>query len=480
MNDTKQIEALKSLADAAKERSRPGKRVFVASVRVSPGAYLVVSSVLTFSAGLLLRSEQDGWALLAIVVAWTLLPGLALTDKIAFDGKSLVRRGVMPFLLQLVSGRRQQLSVAEVERVDTNAVRTLRRGGRVHYRYRSQITGRGTGFVFASGGRRYRKMVQRLFPLIHDDKIDLRTRELRDYLCDPKSINRDLDWLKLAPSDVLDNATAEIKLGGKREHREHVEEQSDAHGISPSDVERAILLRELGNKLRIAGRLREAGEAFRRALNVLPRDGRLIYDFARLLRSQASARGDARLLSRARAALRLSAMRADEDAALLSLIGEGFLECNEASRAERSFQRAIELEPRTFRARLGLADVALRNGKLAHVIHQYRDAAHETSEKALVRYARREADYYLSLNDDDDYLSAELSRINWLQTLTRVRRLAARVTNASTLVALIGTYADQAIAGIGWALASSSLVAWLSSLLAGRLLSARRKPRPID
>jgi Tfp pilus assembly protein PilF len=320
-------------------------------------------------------------------------------------------------------------------------------------------------------------MVGQLFPLIHDDKIDLRTRELRDYLCEPKSLDRELGWLKLAPSDVLDNATAEFKLGGKSER---ADENLDAHDISPSDVQRAIMLRQLGNKLRIAGRLREAGEAFRRALNVLPRDGRLIYDFARLLRSQASARGDARLLSRARAALRLSAMRADEDAALLSLIGEGFLECNEAARAERSFQRAIELEPRTFRARLGLADVALRNGKLAHVIHQYRDAAYEASEKALVRYARREADYYVRLNDDDDYLSAELSRINWLQTLTRVRRLTARVTNASVLVALIGTYADQAIAGIGWAVASSSLVAWLASLLGGRLLSARRKPRPID
>jgi len=477
MNDTKQMEALKSLADAAEERSRPGRRVCVASVRASPGAYLIVSSLLTFSAGLLLRSEQDGWALLAIVVAWTLLPALALTDKIAFDGQSLVRRGVVPFILQLISGRRHQLSLAEVERVDTNAVRTLRRGGRVRYRYRSQITGRGTGFVFASGGRRYREMVQLLFPLIHDDKIDLRTRELRDYLCDPKSLNRELDSLKLAPSDVLDNATAEFKLGGKREH---VEEQSDAHEITPGDVERAILLRQLGNKLRIAGRLREAGEAFRRALNVLPRDGRLIYDFARLLRSQASARGDARLLSRARAALRLSARRADEDAALMSLIGEGFLECNEAALAERSFQRAIELEPRTFRARLGLADVALRNGKLAHVIHQYRDAAHQASEKALIRYARREADYYVRLNDDDDYLSAELSRINWLQTLTRGRLLAARVTNGSILVALIGTYADQAIAGVGWALASSSLVAWLGSLLAGKFLSARRKPRPID
>ncbi len=230
MNDTKQIEALKSLADATKESSRPEKRVWVASVRVSPGAYLVVSSVLTFFAGLLLRSEHDGWALLAIVVAWMLLPALAMTDKIVFDGQSLVRRGVVPFMFQLISGRKHQLSVAEVERVDTSTVRTLRRGGRVRYRYRSQITGRGTGFVFASGGRRYREMVQRLFPLIHDDKIDLRTRELRDYLCDPKSLNRELDSLKLAPSDVLENATAEFKLGGKKDH---AEEPGDAHEISP-------------------------------------------------------------------------------------------------------------------------------------------------------------------------------------------------------------------------------------------------------
>lgn len=477
MNDTEQIEALKSLGDAAQSRSVPSKKVWVASVRVSAGGYLVASSVLTFAAGLLLRSEQDQWALLAVIVAWMLLPALAMTDKISFDGQSLVRRGIMPLIVQLISGRKQQLSIAEVERVDTNAVRTLRRGGRVRYRYRSQITGRGTGFVFASGGRRYREMVHRLFPLIHDDKIDLRTRELRDYLCDPKALNRELGRLKLASSDVLDNATAEFRLGGKKER---AAEQYDAHEISPGDVERALLLRQLGNKLRIAGRLREAGEAFRRALNVLPRDARLIYDFARLLRSQASARGDARLLSRARAALRLSAMRADEDAALLSVIGEGFLECNEAGRAERSFQRAIELEPRTFRARLGLADVALRNGKLAHVIHQYRDAAHEASEKALVRYARREADYYVRLNDDDDYLSAELSRINWLQTLTRVRRLAARATNASVLVALVGTYSELAFAGFAWAVATSSLLAWLISLLVGRFLSGRRKPESID
>ncbi|HAF15252.1 MAG TPA: hypothetical protein DCK99_16455 [Blastocatellia bacterium] len=126
---------------------------------------------------------------------------------------------------------------------------------------------------------------------------------------------------------------------------------------------------------------------------------------------------------------------------------------------------------------MGLANLALRDGKLAHVIHQYRDAARSASEKSLIGYARREGDYYARLNDDDDYLASELRRINWLQHSLRVRRLAARVTNASILVALIVPYIDPAVAGLCWSLASSSLVAWTTSLFAIRLLSGRRTPR---
>jgi hypothetical protein len=165
---------------------------------------------------------------------------------------------------------------------------------------------------------------------------------------------------------------------------------------------------------------------------------------------------------------------------LLSLIGESFLECGEVERAQRSFQRAIEFRDGSFRAHLGLADVALRSGKLAHVIHQYRDAAHATSEKAAMLYARREADYYARLNDDDSYLSAELRRISWLQSSMRVRRLAARVTNASILLALVGPYVDEAMGGIGWALASSSLLAWVSSLFLAKFFADRGNPKPVE
>lgn len=476
MNETEQIETLKALTEVARERQRPRKGLRLASVRVSPGSYLAAASVLTFGSALLLRSERDVLALVVVGVAWLVIPILALTDRIEFDGKFLVRRGPGSFLLKRIAGRQKPLSVPDFEKVDTQAVRTLRRGGRVRYRYRTQIVGKNTEFTFASGGRSYRQMVRLLFPLIHEDKLDLRTIELRDYLCEPKPLNREVQSLHLASADVLDDATLDFKLGGKR-HKLSDGTDEAATAAANIDGERAILLGQVGNKLRIAGRLNEAREAFRRALIVIPKDGRLIFQFARLLRSQASSLSDPKLLSRARAALRLSAMRAATQPELLSLVGESFLEWGETTRAQSSFQRAIDLEPRNFRARMGLANLALREGKLAHVIHQYRDAAGAASDKALTRHAGREGEYYARLNDDDDYLAAELRRINWLQHSLKVRRLAARVTNASILAALVVPYVDSGVAGLCWSLASSSLIAWISSLIAIRLFARRRTPR---
>lgn len=476
MNETEQIETLKALTEVVRERERPRKGLRLASVRVSPGSYLAAASVLTFGSALLLRSERDVLALVAVGVAWLVIPILALTDRIEFDGEFLVRRGPGPFLLKRIAGRQRPLSVPDFEKVDTQAVRTLRRGGRVRYRYRTQIVGKNTEFTFASGGRSYRQMVRQLFPLIHQDKLDLRTIELRDYLCEPKPLNREVQSLHLASADVLDDATLDFKLGGKR-HKLPDETDEAATAAANIDAKRAILLGQVGNKLRIAGRLNEAREAFRRALIVIPKDGRLIFQFARLLRSQASSLSDPKLLSRARAALRLSAMRAATQPELLAQVGESFLEWGETIRAQTSFQRAIDLEPRNFRARMGLANLALREGKLAHVIHQYRDAAGAASDKALTRHAGREGEYYARLNDDDDYLAAELRRINWLQHSLKVRRLAARVTNASILAALVVPYVDSAVAGLCWSLASSSLIAWISSLIAIKLFARRRAPR---
>ena len=456
MSEPKELNSLPALAGVNDERERALKRPPIASVRVSPGPYLAVGCVLTFFAAMLLRAQYDALALLLVGVTWIVVPLFALTDRHVFDGSLLRRQGLLASLLHLLFGYRKQLAVDDFETVETQAVRTLRRGGSVRYRYRTQINGKGKQFVIISGGRDYRKMVRELFPLIHENKLDGRTRDLRDYLNDPNFLERKAQLSQLASSEILEVAESDFKLGGKAKGVLDVVPIAS----TPEDLERAHVLRRLGNELRVSGRLREASEAFRRALNVRPHGAWLIYDFARLLRSQASAQGDARLLSRARAALRLASIRAKSDLVLLPLIGESFLECGDARQARLALQKVVELDSGNFKARVGLADIALREGKLAHVIHHYQEAARVSSEQALARYARGEGEYYMQLNNDDDYLATELRRISWLQTVTRVRRLALRATNFSVLLALIGGFLDPFAASFGWSLASSALIIW--------------------
>lgn len=475
MSDHTQSAIPGAVVEAAQERiSQPERRTRLASVRVSPGGYLAVSCILTFAAALLVRAQYDLAALIAIALAWIVTPLLAFTDRISFDGHTLSRRGLIPLLVRLIKGRELRLGIEDIERVETSAVRTIRRNGRVRYRYRSEVSGRGISFIFASGGNAYRQMVRTLFPLLGYDKVDARSSELRDYLTDAHTLRLNLELLSIAPPDVLEGATSNLEHGAKKEVR-----HKRVEGVIPStiDVERGRLLRLAANELRAAGRLRESAEAFRRALLVIPHDGWLLYEFARFLRSQAGTARDARLLQRSRACLRLAARRAGDDAPLLSRIGESFYEYGELAQATRAFGRALELNSRAFRSEIGLAEVALRNGKLAHVIHHYDAAARIAPDEALARYARREAEYYARLNNDDDYLGAELRRIGWLQNLQRARRLAARMTLASIMLALAGPSFDEAIESIGWSLASSSLIAWLGVALISRYLTPRRKPR---
>lgn len=478
MNETAQSAIPGAVADAASERIAPPlKRARLASVRVSPGGYLAAACVFTFVATLLLRAQYDLASLLTVSLGWIITPTLALTDRISFDGQVLTRRGLIPLLFRFAKGYRLCLDIGEIERVETSAVRTLRRNGRVRYRYRSEIFGKGYSFVFSSGGNAYRQMVRTLFPLLGYDKVDARSSELRDYLTDSRTLRANIQLLRIASPDMLEGVADELDRNPKKETR-----QGRALGAEPSmiDVERGRLLRLAANELRAAGRLRESAEAFRRAFLVIPRDGWLLYEFARYLRSQAGASRDARLMGRSRACLRLAARRAGDDAPLLSRIGESFYEYGELAHASRAFERALELNPRAFRAEIGLAEVALRNGKLAHVVHHYDAAARIAPDEALARYARRESDYYARLNNDDDYLAAELRRIGWLQNLQRAKRLAARMTLASVMLALVGPSFDDAIESAGWSLASSSLIAWIGVSLVTQLLIHRGKAQTTE
>src|SRR5258705_5825840 len=118
MDESNQVQTLKALTEVARERERPRKAPRLARVRVSPGSYLAAASVLTFCSALLLRSEKDLLALGVLGFAWLIIPILAITDRIEFDGQFLIRRGPIPFLLAFI-GRQKELGIADFEKVDS-------------------------------------------------------------------------------------------------------------------------------------------------------------------------------------------------------------------------------------------------------------------------------------------------------------------------------------------------------------------------
>jgi len=114
------------------------------------------------------------------------------------------------------------------------------------------------------------------------------------------------------------------------------------------------------------------------------------------------------------------------------------------------------------------------------VIHHYNEAVRMAPDKSAARLARRESSYYSRLNNDEDYLAAELRRMNWLEGAGRIQRLTARVSFGALLIALVGSSVDQLVAGMGWALASSSIVGWSGALLIRKFLATRRRIEPRD
>jgi tetratricopeptide (TPR) repeat protein len=457
-----------ALTETTLTRAVPAKPKRIASVRTSPGGYFATAAILTFVSLILLRTHHDLAALALTTGTWTITPLLLLTDRLHFDGETLSRTGLVAIASRLLRAGGQQSTVSDIERVDVATLRTVRRAGSVRYRYRIEIAARDHSFAFSSGGANFRQMARSLLPLVADFKLDARALELRDHLRESKSVRAEARRLGIASASVLEQTAERTRNRIEKQRREAPDCET-----SLNEVERATVLRQSANELRIAGRLRQSGEAFRRALLISPREPWLIYEYARLLRSQASAFADARLLGRACAALRLAANRGRDDARLLERIAETFLEYADPVRAAKTFRAALELDQNAFRAQVGLAEVALIDGKLAHVIHHYNEAVRIAPDKAAARLVRREANYYTSLNNDEDYLAAELRRMNWLEGTNRVQRLAARVTFAALLIALVGPSINQVLAGLGWALASSSIIAWTGSLITKKFLSGR-------
>lgn len=439
------------------------------SIRVSPNSYFTALFLATFFSALLIYLEIDWAALTLFGLAWIFLPLFLWTDKITFDGRHLTRNGFLPRLWSAVNNSRVRLKISDIEQVETLALRALKRGGNVFYRYRTSVQGRDLRLAFASGGEDYRRMIQRLFVALPENVLDNRSIELRDYLKEPKETLMKAEFAQIPSADVLESSINEFQSGDKAARAKSRERE-----VGTKEIEKADYLRRLANELRLSGYLLQALETFRRALVLNPRNAWLIFDFARCLYSFAGAERNTKMEKKALAALRLAEKRADKDGELLARLGESYFQYGDWRRAQKVFQKAQDSAGESFRSVRGLAEIALREGKIAHVIHQFSTAQRLADAPALRRWTQNEAEYFARLNDDEDYMDLEINRVNMLETLERSKKTSLKIAFFGFPAILFGVVVfDDLVANVGWAVSSISLLIWIGLIMSQNLLSAR-------
>ncbi|MEJ7709542.1 MAG: hypothetical protein WKF84_06710 [Pyrinomonadaceae bacterium] len=147
------------------------------------------------------------------------------------------------------------------------------------------------------------------------------------------------------------------------------------------------------------------------------------------------------------------------------------------ARLRGCFSGRWKLSRTRFCASMGLAEIALRSAKLAHVVHHYGAAARTAPDAALTRFAQREADYYELLSNDEEYLDAEVKRISRLQNMQHTGRMAARVALAAAAFGGAFLFLDDQVAAAAWSLALAASIAWCGVAIGSKLLTNRSKLR---
>lgn len=461
MSDLQQTKPIDGDAIADKAHSDP------ISIRVSPHGYFSTLFLATFTAALMFYLELDLAGVLVFAAAWIFVPFFALNDRIAFDGRRLERTGLVPRLWSWLNTSRKRLKLSEIEQVETQSVRAIRRGGSVHYRYRTSIRGKGLSIVFASGsGDDYRRMIKAVLPKLDEAVLDTRSIELRDHLSDVKETLMKAEFSRIPSPEVLVSAFESARRSRSV--------KAPIPALGDREEDKADYLRQLANELRVSGHLARALEAFRRAMLLKPGDGWLVFEFARCLDAFAGSNRNTRLKRRALAALRLSERHGSADGELLVRIAEWYFQIGEFKRAGELFQAVRDRLGENFRSALGLAELALREGKLAHVIHHFAAANRVASTAALRRWSRGEADYFARLNDDDEYMEMEVSRVNLLDTVESSKKTAFRIAFLAFPAVIIGVlFEDAMVANIGWAVSTVCLLIWTGLTITAKMLAPR-------
>ncbi len=402
-------------------------------IRIRPGyvPYLLIIAVLMTAGSAFARSGLLNVALLTLVwVGVTVL--VAALDRIEFDGRTIHHRGLFAFFLAHLFRVRQHLSVNEIETITTAALSLSLAGGNAKLNYRMRVSGAGLDIVLRSHRANFEPFIKALFTAISADKLDPLSYDLFEYF-------QTREALKTAP--VLRHDIA-------------------AMGSSP--------LRRLANALRLSGRLAQASSYFRIAYEREPRNPRLLYEMSRFFRASAQTT-DAKLQQRSDACLRLASRLATAQPELLERIGEAFSERLDYKRASDCFRRVLAEQPHRFRANLGLAEIALRDGKFAHAAHCYHSAS-INADATLARLAAREAGYYERLIRDEEFLETELRRVQTANVLSWAQRLSAVTFFGVWFITLFIGRLHAVFEQFGWALMATSAFVWCTTRFTRRFL----------
>ncbi len=438
------------------------------SVRVLPLNYLVALLLASFVAAFLLYLEADLYAYVLLAFAWILVPVLIVQDRVSFDGRRIFRTGWIPQVWARLTETRDRIKVNDVEHVQTSVLRTIKRGGNLIYTYRTTFYGKGKAFTIHSGGKHYKQFVEEVFAKLSEDILDIRSLDLRDHLENRLVVKRRAKEAEIPPADILEGTLRGTLPKG-------------VEGKILGSPEKAFELHRLANELRVSGLLPQAVEAFRRAVLLMPRNARLLFDFSLCLRSYAALNRDRLVERKALALMRLAERRAGDDGQLLTEIGEGYFQFGEWRRAGATFRKAIERAGERFRSLIGLAELALHEGKIAHVIHNFTAAREHAVTPAARRWAKHEVDYFSRLNSDEEYMELEVSRMNLLDTLALVRGGALRIAVVGIPVIVIGVlFTEYLIANVGWAVSLISLGVWTIVIVLTHMLSTRIPYELID
>lgn len=443
------------------------------SGRVPAGPYLAALFPTVFAAVFFLYIDNRALLLLFVTVAAIFVVG-ALSDRIVFDGRRLRRLGLFPFIWTRLNRSRTAIKLKDIEYVRTRALRSFKHGGRVLYAYRTTFYGRGLVLTVGPRGSRYRRMMRAVLPLLPAGVMDRQTIEVRDFLVDPGEVLIEARRAGIPAADVLEHSFADFRI--LRRGRLSGRVAADDSGKESVDK-----LRTLANQLKVSGRLLQSLEAFRRALLVKPMDGWLLLESARCLHAFASVRRDEMLERRAAALMRLSERYGSNDLELLTTLGESYFQIGDWQRAGKVFQKAVRQRGGTARTLRGLAEIALREGKLAHVIHNFSAANLVADTSALRRWTNAEVEYFSRLNTDDEYLELELGRVGLLGSLRTVRMSAVRISLFGFVVTATGLgLGDATVANIGWAVAGLAIMIFTIAGLLHRFFSQRIPPETME